>query len=97
MSEYFGCDGNYVNTGGYANVTVDNPFSSTLMTGDTLIEGAGQSNAGVLDPHNGSLVVAHGNWELPSPTLMHMARVASTIKQLSCPSTHRACALHSAK
>lgn len=62
MSEYFGCDGNYVNTGGYANVTVDNPFGSTLMTGDTVIEGAGQSNAGVLDPHNGSLVIAQ--WEL---------------------------------
>jgi hypothetical protein len=62
MSEYFGCDGNYVNTGGYANVTVDNPFGSVLMTGDTLIEGAGPSNAGVLDPHNGSLVVAQ--WEL---------------------------------
>jgi hypothetical protein len=53
MSEYFGCDGNYV-TGGYANVTVVNPFSSTLMTGDTLIEGAGQSNSEILDPHDGS-------------------------------------------
>jgi hypothetical protein len=61
MKEYFGCDGNYVNTGGYANVTVDNPFNAALLTGDTLIEGAPESNAAVLDPHEGSQVIAE--WE----------------------------------
>lgn len=61
MREYFGCDGNYVNTGGYANVTVDNPFNSPLLTGDTLIEGAGSSNAAILDPHEGSQTIA--TWE----------------------------------
>jgi hypothetical protein len=58
MDEIFGCDGNYFNTGGYANVTVNNPFGTSLQAGDTLIEGAGQSNAAVLNPYNGSQVVA---------------------------------------
>jgi hypothetical protein len=58
MDEVFGCDGNYYNTGGYANVSVDNPFGSSLMSGDALIEGAGQSNAGILNPHDGSQVIA---------------------------------------
>jgi hypothetical protein len=58
MDEVFGCDGNYFNTGGYANVTVDNPFGSSLMAGDTLIEGAGESNAGIYEPYNGSQVIA---------------------------------------
>lgn len=61
MKEYFGCDGNYVNTGGYANVTVDNPFNSSLVAGDTLIEGAGSSNAAIYEPHEGSQVLA--TWE----------------------------------
>jgi len=54
--DVFGCDGNYFNTGGYANVTVDNPFNTSLMSGDTLFESAGYSNAGVLDPVNASIV-----------------------------------------
>jgi hypothetical protein len=58
MDGIFGCDGNYFNTGGYANVTVDNPFGTGLMTGDTLIQGAGYSNAAVFDPYNGSQVIA---------------------------------------
>jgi hypothetical protein len=58
MDAILGCDGNYFNTGGCANVTVDNPFGTALRTGDTLIEGAGYSNAAVLNPHNGSQVVA---------------------------------------
>jgi hypothetical protein len=61
MREYFGCDGNYVNTGGYANVTVDNPFDSTLLAGDTLIEEAGESNAAILKPYEGSQIIAE--WE----------------------------------
>jgi hypothetical protein len=62
MDKIFGCDGNYYNTGGYANVSVDNPFGSSLMAGDPLIEGAGQSNAGILNPHNGSQVIA--TWQM---------------------------------
>jgi hypothetical protein len=62
MEAILGCDGNYMNTGGYANVTVDNPFGSALLAGDSLIEGAGQSNAGVLDPYSGSQVIA--TWQL---------------------------------
>jgi len=58
MDEIFGCDGNYFNTGGYANVTVDNPFGTSLMAGDTLIQGAGYSNAAILSPINGSQVIA---------------------------------------
>jgi hypothetical protein len=58
MDAILGCDGNYFNTGGYANVTIDNPFDTTLLAGNTLIEGAGYSNAAVLDPYNGSQVVA---------------------------------------
>lgn len=61
MKEWLGCDGNYVNTGGYANVAVDNPFNTTLLTGDTLIEGAGGSNAAITNPHEGAQVVAE--WE----------------------------------
>jgi hypothetical protein len=62
MEEILGCDGNYFNTGDYANVTVDNPFGTALLTGDTLIEGVGQSNAAVLGPHEGSQVIAA--WEM---------------------------------
>jgi hypothetical protein len=58
MDKIFGCDGNYFNTGGYANVTVDNPFGTDLLAGDTLIQGAGYSNAAVIDPYNGSQVIA---------------------------------------
>ena len=58
MDEIFGCDGNYFNTGGYANVTVNNPVGTALQVGDTLVEGAGYSNAAILDPYNGSQVLA---------------------------------------
>ena len=58
MDEIFGCDGNYVNTGGYANVTVDNPVGTSLLTGDTLFEGTGESYASVLNPHEGSQTIA---------------------------------------
>jgi hypothetical protein len=66
MDEYFGCDGNYFNTGGFANVSIDNPFGSTLLAGDTLIEGAGYSNAAILNPREGSQIVAlWGSPEMP--------------------------------
>lgn len=61
MDEVFACDGDYFNTGGYANVTVDNPFNTALMSGDTLFEGTGYSYASVLNPYNGSQVIAQWN------------------------------------
>jgi hypothetical protein len=61
MSQVFACDGNYFNTGGYANVTVDNPFNTTLMSGDTLYESTGLSNAGIYNPENGAQVIAEWN------------------------------------
>jgi len=61
MSQVFACDGNYFNTGGYANVTVDNPFGTTLMSADTLYESAGLSNAGIYNPENGAQVIAEWN------------------------------------
>ena len=61
MDEIFGCDGNYFNTGGYAIVTVDNPFGTSLLIGDTLFEGTGESNAAVLNPYNGSQIIASWN------------------------------------
>lgn len=61
MDEIFGCDGNYFNTGGYANITVDNPFNTALMAGDTVFESTGDSCASVLNPYNGSQVLAQWN------------------------------------
>jgi hypothetical protein len=61
MDEIFACDGNYFNTGGYANVTVDNPFNTNLLSGDALFEGTGHSYASIADPYNGSQVVAQWN------------------------------------
>ncbi len=60
-SEYFACDGNYFNTGGYANVTVDNPFGLNMTSGDTLYEATGLSNAGVFNPENGAVTIAEWN------------------------------------
>jgi hypothetical protein len=61
MDEIFACDGDYFNTGGYANVSVDNPFNTALMSGDTLFEGTGCSFASVLNPYSGSQVIAQWN------------------------------------
>lgn len=61
MDEIFACDGNYYNTGGYANVTVDNPFGTSLVAGDTLFEGSGYSYASVVNPYNGAQVIAQWN------------------------------------
>jgi hypothetical protein len=57
MQEWLGAE-YYVNTGGYANVTVDNPFGTALLNGYTLIEGAGSSSASMICPHNDTQVVA---------------------------------------
>ncbi len=59
MDEWLGCDGNYFNTGGNAFVTVDYPFGTALKSGDPLFTRArGYSNAGIMDPHAGSTIVA---------------------------------------
>jgi hypothetical protein len=57
MQEWLGAD-YYVNTGGYANVTVDNPFGTALLNGSTVIEGAGGSSASMICPHNDTQAVA---------------------------------------
>lgn len=58
MDEWLGCDGNYVNTAGNAYVTVDNPFGTVLKSGDLLVAPTGDSAAGIMDPHEGSRIVA---------------------------------------
>jgi len=60
MSEWVGAN-HYANSGGYANVTVDNPFGTDLMAGDPLADGTGYSCAAMLCPHNDTQVVAQ--WE----------------------------------
>jgi hypothetical protein len=57
IQDWFGASC-YVNTGGYANVTVDNPFGLPLMSGDTLTEGQGYSAAAVAGMSNDSQTVA---------------------------------------
>jgi hypothetical protein len=57
IQEWFGASC-YVNTGGFANVTVDNPFGLSLMKGDTLVEGVGYSCASVTWLSNDSQTVA---------------------------------------
>jgi hypothetical protein len=61
MDKWFGCDGNYVNTGGYATLTVDNPFNTSLMPGDALFAGAGYSYASLYPPCDGTRVIATWN------------------------------------
>jgi hypothetical protein len=57
IQEWFGASC-YVNTGGYANVSVDNPFDLPLMTGDSLVEGVGYSCASVAGLNNDTQTVA---------------------------------------
>ena len=57
IQDWFGASC-YVNTGGYANVTVDNPFGLSLMNGDTLAEGIGYSAAAVAWLSNDSQTMA---------------------------------------
>lgn len=57
IQEWFG-SWFYINTGGFANVTVDNPFGTALLKGDTLVEGTGYSCAAVTSLHNDTQVLA---------------------------------------
>jgi hypothetical protein len=50
VSEWLGSD-TYVNTGGWAHVSVDNPFGTSLVTGDALIATSGYSNAAICNLH----------------------------------------------
>jgi hypothetical protein len=57
IQEWFGASC-YVNTGGYASVTVDSPFGLPLMKGDALFEGTGYSTSSVTGLNNDSQAVA---------------------------------------
>ena len=57
IQDWFGASC-YVNTGGYANVTVGNPFGLPLVEGYTLAEGQGYSAAAVTGLSNNSQTVA---------------------------------------
>jgi hypothetical protein len=57
VSEWFG-SGSYINTGGWAHVSVDNPFGTSLATGDALFATSGYSNAAVSSLHADSQIVA---------------------------------------
>jgi hypothetical protein len=57
IQEWFGAS-YYVNTGGFANVTVNSPFGLPLVKGDTLVEGVGYSCASVVWLSNDSQAVA---------------------------------------
>ena len=60
--QIFACDSNYVNTGGYANASIDNPLGTSLMAGSPIFEGTGYSYAAVADPElNGAQVIAEWN------------------------------------
>ena len=57
LPEWLG-GGFYVNAGGTATVTVNNPFSTALLAGDTLLHTEGFSCAAVSSPVNNGQVVA---------------------------------------
>ena len=57
VSEWLGSD-SYINTGGWAHVSVDNPFNTSLATGDALVATSGHSNAAVGNLHADSQTVA---------------------------------------
>jgi hypothetical protein len=61
MDQWLACDGNYFNTGGTAYVSVDNPFGTTLKSGDLIMTASGESNAGIMNPYNGSTIIA--SWQ----------------------------------
>lgn len=65
IQEWFGAQ-YYVNTGGDAHVTVENPFDTALLAGDTLVEGRPHDNAAVTSLTNSTQVIAR--WET-GPTL----------------------------
>jgi len=57
IQDWFGCR-YYVNAGGYANVVVDNPFGTALLTGDTLLFTESRSWAAVTSLNNITRVIA---------------------------------------
>lgn len=57
VSEWLGSD-SYINTGGWAHVSVDHPFGTSIVTGDALIATSGYSNAAVSNLHADSQTVA---------------------------------------
>ncbi len=63
VSEWLGSD-SYVNAGGWAHVTVDNPFGTSLAIGDSLFIETGYSNAAVWGLHADSQTVATWDWGL---------------------------------
>jgi hypothetical protein len=60
MNEILGC-GTYDNSGGNATVTVNNPFGTNLLAGDTVFQTSGYSNAAEWNTYVGSNVIAR--WE----------------------------------
>lgn len=57
LEDWFGCR-YYVNTGGTARVTVDNPFGTALLANATLVTTDGYSAAAVSTPSNSTQVIA---------------------------------------
>jgi len=57
IQEWFGCR-HYINAGGYADVIVDNPFGTPLLTGDTLLVAKSQWCAAVTSLSNDTQVIA---------------------------------------
>jgi len=57
IQDWFGAR-RYINTEGYANVIVDNPFGTSLLAGDNLVAGTGPHMAAVTDLLNGAQIMA---------------------------------------
>jgi hypothetical protein len=57
IQDWFGASW-HTNTGGYAEVTIDNPFGTSLMEGDVLVEGGGYSYAAILQLRPGAEIMA---------------------------------------
>jgi uncharacterized membrane protein len=57
LQDWFGCR-YYVNTGGTARTTVNNPLGTTILTSDTLVDSQGYSNAAVSSRSNSTQVIA---------------------------------------
>jgi hypothetical protein len=57
LQDWFGCR-YYVNTGGTARATVNNPFDTAILINDTLVTTDGYSAAAVSTPSNSTQVIA---------------------------------------
>jgi hypothetical protein len=60
LQDWFGCR-YYVNTGGTARATVNNPFDTAILINDTLVTTDGYSAAAVSTPSNSTQVIALWN------------------------------------